>query len=143
MSTIAFGYASCTGISIVFVDALKSAGVAARVAGTPLWHGKAGAGNHNWVEVYSPTTHEWSFMEGRPAGTGESLHDPCSMWFCTREQMNGTSVYATRFDKTATTTVYPMSWDLSNREIPGQDRTQYYQAQCGRCPASSSSAVYV
>merc|ERR1712037_644124 len=33
MSTIVFGYASCTGVSILFADALRAAGVPARLAG--------------------------------------------------------------------------------------------------------------
>ena len=51
LSTLLFGYASCTGISITLVDALRTAGVPARLAGTPAWHGKHSDGNHNWVEV--------------------------------------------------------------------------------------------
>lgn len=37
MSIMAFGYASCTGLAILFVDILRTAGVPARVAGTPSW----------------------------------------------------------------------------------------------------------
>ena len=57
MSAIVFGFASCTGekqrengvimrqencsgVSILFADALKSAGIPARVAGTPSWNGE-------------------------------------------------------------------------------------------------------
>ena len=51
MSTIVFGYASCTGVSILFADALRAAGVPARLAGTPAWNGNPHNGNHNWIEV--------------------------------------------------------------------------------------------
>ena len=51
MSTIVFGYASCTGVSILFGDALRAAGVPARMAGTPAWNGNPHNGNHNWIEV--------------------------------------------------------------------------------------------
>ena len=51
MSTIVFGYASCTGVSILFADALRAAGVPTRIAGTPAWNGSAQNGNHNWIEV--------------------------------------------------------------------------------------------
>ena len=37
MSTLAFGYASCTGISILYVDLLRTVGVPARLVGT---HGR-------------------------------------------------------------------------------------------------------
>ena len=51
MSTIVFGFASCTGVSILFADALRAAGVPARLAGTPAWNGSPSNGNHNWIEV--------------------------------------------------------------------------------------------
>ncbi len=51
MSTLAFGYASCTGVSIFYVDALRSVGIPARIAGTPAWNGDAANGNHNWVRA--------------------------------------------------------------------------------------------
>lgn len=69
MSTITFGYASCTGISILFVDVLRSIGVCARLVGTPAWNNNAEKGNHNWVEVLmesetDPSGYEWGMMEG-------------------------------------------------------------------------------
>jgi hypothetical protein len=44
------GAASCTGMSTLLVDALRSQGIPARAAGTPRWNNPAG-GNHVWVEV--------------------------------------------------------------------------------------------
>ena len=44
------GLASCSGLSILLVNACRAAGVPARVVGTPLWSN--GRGNHTWVEVY-------------------------------------------------------------------------------------------
>jgi hypothetical protein len=38
MSTIAYSFASCTGVSIFLIDALRSVGIAARIAGTPAWN---------------------------------------------------------------------------------------------------------
>ncbi|GMH75981.1 hypothetical protein TrLO_g7211 [Triparma laevis f. longispina] len=35
MSTLIYGYASCTGVSILFADALKYVGIAARMCDTP------------------------------------------------------------------------------------------------------------
>ncbi|CAN5150028.1 hypothetical protein BH23VER1_BH23VER1_09970 [soil metagenome] len=51
------GKATCTGLSVILVDACRSVGVAARVAGTALWSNKRG--NHTWVEIYDDG--EWSF----------------------------------------------------------------------------------
>ena len=44
------GMATCTGLSIILVDACRAVGIPARVAGTALWANKRG--NHTWAEVY-------------------------------------------------------------------------------------------
>jgi hypothetical protein len=132
MSTLAFGYASCTGVSIFFIDALRSIGVAARIAGTPAWNGQASNGNHNWLEIWSPGV-GWQFIEAAPAGGGETLTNPCDKWFCNPSNFaNGTQVFAARFTQ-ASEVRYPMAWDLSNTQIPGVDRTAYYQKVCNLC----------
>ena len=64
-------------MSILFADALKSAGIPARVAGTPAWNGQIEivkikklkclflfegdpeSGNHNWIEVFD---HRYVFL---------------------------------------------------------------------------------
>jgi len=134
MSTIVFGYASCTGVSILFADSLRAAGVPARVAGTPAWNQVVSHGNHNWVEVYDPLTQAWHFLEASPAGGGESLTNPCDKWFCTKKRMeNGTKVFAARWQFDTRGTVYPMAWDVDNKEVPGVDRTEHYQDVCNKC----------
>ncbi|MDA0802551.1 MAG: transglutaminase-like domain-containing protein [Planctomycetota bacterium] len=47
------GYASCTGLSVMLADALRTGGIPARLAGTPLWLEKTG--NHTWVEAWDGT----------------------------------------------------------------------------------------
>jgi hypothetical protein len=39
-------YASCTGLSILYADACRAAGIPARIVGVPLWRDRSG--NHNW-----------------------------------------------------------------------------------------------
>ena len=136
-STYAFGYASCTGISILFVDALRTVGVASRLAGTPDWHSDPEQGNHNWVEVFDGET--WGIIEGLPAAQGESLEDPCSVWFCNEAHFtNGTThIYASRFDKFDADTYYHAAWDIKNTEIPGEDRTWWYTKTCTQCSRRS------
>jgi transglutaminase-like putative cysteine protease len=129
MSAIVFGYASCTGVSILFADALRAAGVPARLAGTPAWNGDPNKGNHNWIEVYFEG--EWRFIEAEPAGPNETLDNPCDKWFCSADKMEGTMVYATRWAREGTT--YPMAWDTTNTEVPGVNRTEYYQQACNAC----------
>lgn len=141
MSTITFGYASCTGVSILLVDALRAVGVAARLVGTPAWHGKVSAGNHNWVEVWlgpgrGLAGEDWSFVEAQPAGPGESLDNPCDKWFCNPLHFDSkTETFAARFRRQQNMTVFPMAWDAQNREVPGVDRSTFYNKLCGSCQA--------
>lgn len=47
--------ASCTGLSVLLVDACRAVGVPARLAGTPLWTNRSG--NHSWVEIWDGKWH--------------------------------------------------------------------------------------
>ena len=149
MSTLLYGYASCTGISLLYVDLLRTVGIPARLAGTPAWHGRPQDGNHNWVEVWlGPSTSAeqdltggWAFMEGAPAGGGEGFARPCDKWFCSKARFgvtsgpNRTRVFATAYDRAMAGGVsYPMAWDLANDDIAGVERTALYEQACGSCP---------
>ena len=149
LSTILFGYASCTGVSIAYVDALRTLGVPARLAGTPAWHGKPEAGNHNWVEVWLNATAGWRFIEAAPAGAGETFSDPCDKWFCNKAHFGGgTRVFAAAFRREEygegrAATHYPMAWDLDNKGVVGVDRSEYYASGCGACGGVEGAALYV
>ena len=60
------GKASCTGLSILMVDALRAAGVPARLVTIPLWGTREG--NHTWVEVHDGADWQASDFGGTPAG---------------------------------------------------------------------------
>ncbi len=64
------GLASCTGLSILLVDACRSVGIPARLTGTPMWYN--GSGNHSWVEVWD---NGWHFLE---SGSQDTLD---KAWF--------------------------------------------------------------
>ncbi|MFT7669249.1 MAG: poly(3-hydroxybutyrate) depolymerase/transglutaminase-like putative cysteine protease [Planctomycetota bacterium] len=53
--TMDLGLASCTGLSVLLIDACRSVGVAARFAGTPRWSDDSG--NHSWVEIWDDGWH--------------------------------------------------------------------------------------
>ncbi|KAL3826780.1 hypothetical protein ACHAXA_000606 [Cyclostephanos tholiformis] len=121
MSIIAYGRSSCTGLAILLVCALRSAGIPSRMAGTPAWHGNVDEGNHSWVEVYVPFDDdddggkgkrgsgegggdaggEWIFLEPSPgikegedeenSNSDDLYRDPRSRWFCTPERMDGST----------------------------------------------------
>jgi len=132
MSTIVFGYSSCTGLSIFLIDTLRSIGIPSRLVGTPAWNDNINNGNHNWLEVFFEN--QWHFIETLPAGGhNEDFNDPCSMWFCNAEHMiNGTKFFAAAFDQDREMR-YPLAWDLDNLSIPGINRTDYYQDVCNKC----------
>lgn len=135
MSVIAFGYASCTGLAILFIDALRTAGVPARLVGTPAWHGKRENGNHNWVEVMTEDG-EWHFLEPSPAQeTVDTINrNPCERWFCQPDRFQGSEVYAARLDREkAEKQHYPMAWEWNSTDVPGINRTQYYADVCSKC----------
>jgi hypothetical protein len=139
MSTIAFGYASCTGTSILFSNALRAVGIAARVVGTPAWYGDPNQGNHNWVEVYDEHGN-WKFLEPSPnlPHVDTMDDDPCSRWFCDPKRYPASKVYAARYTQTtcpeqATTTHVPLPWEWDCTDVPGVDRTEYYTNLCGLC----------
>ena len=62
--SIASGLASCSGLSVLLIDACRSVGVPARFVGTPMWSNKSG--NHSWVEVWNGGWHFTGACE--PAG---------------------------------------------------------------------------
>ena len=65
LESIEAGMASCTGLSILLIDACRSVGVPARFVGTPLW--SDGSGNHSWVEIYDGG--QWHFTgAAEPSG---------------------------------------------------------------------------
>jgi hypothetical protein len=62
--SIASGLASCSGLSVLLIDACRSVGVPARFVGTPMWSNKSG--NHSWVEIWNGGWHFTGACE--PAG---------------------------------------------------------------------------
>jgi len=62
--SMASGLASCTGLSILLVDACRAVGVPARLAGTPMWANRSG--NHTWVEIWDGAWHFTGAAEPDP-----------------------------------------------------------------------------
>ncbi len=70
LHSMRIGLASCSGLSILLVDACRSVGIPARVVGC-WWRRKPG--NHSWVEV-------WSEGAWTPLGAAEDV-PPEALWF--------------------------------------------------------------
>ena len=102
--TIESGVATCTGLSILLVDACRSVGVPARIAATPRWSNNSG--NHTWVEIWDG---DWHF-------TGAAEQDPKGLdrgWFAGNASKALRddplhAIFATSFRKTGLR--FPIVW---------------------------------
>ena len=95
------GMASCTGLSILLIDACRSAGVPARFVGTPLWYNDSG--NHSWVEIWDDG---WHFTGGAEP-TGDKLDEA---WFA------GSAGKATKGDPEHA--IFAVTWNDTEHHFP-------------------------
>ena len=121
IETMDTGLASCTGLSILLVDACRSVGIPARLAGIAFWPGRGG--NHTWVEIHDGQ--RWRF-------TGAAEYDANGLdraWFTGQtagaipaHELHG--VWATSWASTGHH--YPLVWAPADRTVPGVDVTDRY-----------------
>ncbi len=120
LETLQSTVATCTGLSILLVDACRAVGVPARVVGTPLWWNKRG--NHTWVEIWDG---DWQF-------TGAAEADPKGLnrgWFThdasqALKDVPEHSIYATSFKKTGVS--FPMVWARNSTAVAAVNVTDRY-----------------
>jgi poly(3-hydroxybutyrate) depolymerase len=99
--SIEAGMASCTGLSILLVDACRSVGVPARFAGTPLWYNESG--NHSWVEFWD---NGWHYTGGaEPTGNKVDVS-----WF------DDSASKATKGH--AKHAIFAVTWEESDKHFP-------------------------
>ena len=112
--------ASCSGLSILLVNACRAAGVPARVAGTPLWSN--GRGNHTWVEVYDAG--DWHYL-GAAEPDDKGLDHA---WFegdASAARNDGLhAIYATSWKQTGVN--FPLVWDDKLDWVSAQNVTARY-----------------
>jgi hypothetical protein len=111
-------YASCSGLSILLVDACRAVCVPARVAGTPLWVDRSG--NHNWVEVWD---REWHFVGAAEPGPLDRT------WFAGKAAKADPDrpvhrIYAASFRRGDVS--FPLVWDRGIRYVGAVDVTKFY-----------------
>jgi len=122
--TLHFGYASCTGLSILVANALRSVGVPARIAGVAEWN-RPGGGNHNWVEVW--TGDGWHFIDAAPMT--EVSWD--NTWFNglvqteVSDPMHG--VFSPVWDASDADANYTVTWRTPPVLLPAIERTAFYK----------------
>ena len=104
--SIEAGMATCTGLSILLVDACRAVGVPARFVGIPMWTNMSG--NHSWVEVWD---NGWHYIGAGEPGPFDKT------WFTGRAATTDPNkpqhrIYAVSFRKT--NLKFPAMW---KREI--------------------------
>lgn len=112
------GIASCSGLSILLVDACRAVGIPARVVGTPMWAN--GRGNHTWVEVWDGDWHFLGAAEGDDLDKGWFTGDTSKA--NTGKPENG--IYASSWKKTGVS--FPLVWDTANKNVGAQNVTTRY-----------------
>ncbi len=131
LESIESGLASCTGLSVLLIDACRSQGIPARFVGTPRWSDDSG--NHSWIEIWDG---DWKFT-GAAEPTGDSLNQG---WFVDRASTAKAddpqyAIYAACFRRTPIH--FPLVWDRRNREIPAVNVTARYLKLGAPLPAGS------
>jgi len=122
------GKATCTGLSILLINACRACGIPARMAGIPSWKtpntdaaGNHG-GNHNWVEV-------WHAGAWHCLGASE-ISELDQTWFLAKckDAVDGTqwqhSVYASTWKPTDQH--FPLVWNIEDKSVPAVNVSDRY-----------------
>ena len=123
------GLASCTGLSILLVNACRSVGVPARFVGVPMWTDESG--NHSWAEVWDGQ--RWRYT-GAAEPTGDRLDEG---WFSGRAATQNRAkpehaIYAVTWRDTGID--FPMVFDRSRPRARAVDVTDRYTAKAVAIP---------
>lgn len=118
--SIETGLASCTGLTILLVDACRSVGVPARLVGIPNWVDKRG--NHTWIEIWDQEWHFAGAAEPDPNGLdrGWFTHDASLAIKDSREH----AIYAASFRRTGLR--FPMVWSRGRDYVSAVNVTDRY-----------------
>ena len=117
------GMASCTGLSILLVDAYRAVGIPARFAGTASWHDNRG--NHSWTEVWLDG--EWRVTEYYFPSQLDHLWFMADASKATPENRTY-AIYATRFGKSADDW-FPMVWADEDEDGPIEELPKWVGAE--------------
>ncbi|MEZ6043087.1 MAG: transglutaminase domain-containing protein [Planctomycetaceae bacterium] len=136
LESINAGLASCTGLSVLLIDACRALGIPARFVGTPLWSDNSG--NHSWVEIWD---NGWHFT-GAAEPTGNNLD---KAWFSGRAGTAVTddpnhAIYAVSFRRTPLR--FPLVWDRSIDYVSAVNVTNRYVAQAEKVPDGMVLAMF-
>ncbi len=122
--SIEASYASCSGLSVLLIDACRAVCVPTRFAGTASWTTKRG--NHSWVEIWSDGS--WHF-------TGACEPDPSGLdrgWFTADaaqadKDTPRNAIWASSWKPTGD--AFPLVWARRDSTVPGVNVTTRYTGE--------------
>ena len=118
--SIAQGMATCTGLSIMLVEACRSVGIPARLAGINSWPGRGG--NHTWVEIWNDGWHFVGAAEPDDQGLDHAWFvGDASKGIKTRPE---NAIFAVTYRKTGAH--FPLAWNPEAR-INAENVTDRYK----------------
>jgi pimeloyl-ACP methyl ester carboxylesterase len=120
LETMESGLATCTGLSILLVDACRSIGVPARVVATPLWANLRG--NHTWVEIWDGDWHFAGAAEPDPKGLDRGWFVGDAAQARTDEPRH--AIYASSYKKTGLS--FPLVWARKVTYVAALNVTERY-----------------
>ncbi|MFO0909849.1 MAG: transglutaminase-like domain-containing protein [Isosphaeraceae bacterium] len=126
--SIAQGMATCTGLSIMLVEACRAVGVPARVAGIGSWPGRGG--NHTWTEVWNDGWHFVGAAEPDDKGLDHAWFNGDAAKAIKAERRN--AIWASSYKPTGET--FPLAWN-PYAEIPGENVTDRYTGKAATAAA--------
>jgi hypothetical protein len=120
MESIEASYASCTGLSVILLNACRACGVPARFTGCPQWTDRSG--NHSWIE----------FWDGQWIYEGASSSDPRNRsWVgdkvkeATEDSLVG-GVWAVTTEPQTDGAFFVLPWKPSDRSYPAVPLRAFY-----------------
>lgn len=131
--TIEQKMASCTGLSILLIDACRSVGIPARLVGTPRW--VSVPGNHTWVEIWDQGWHFTGACEPDPKGLDRG-------WFADRaaqakKDSRLHAIYAASFRRTDV--LFPLVWNPRQTTVHAENVTERYTRKEPAAPGEGLS----
>ncbi len=118
--SIAASYASCTGLSVILLDACRACGIPARFTGCPQWTDRSG--NHSWIE----------FWDGQWIYEGASSSDPRNRsWVgdkvkvATEDSLVG-GVWAVTTEPQRDGAFFVLPWKPADRSYPAVPLRAFY-----------------
>ena len=133
--SIAQGMATCTGLSIMLVEAARAVGIPARVAGIRSWPGRGG--NHTWAEVWDDGWHFVGAAEPDPSGLDHAWFAGEAGSAVADEPRN--AIWAATYRRTGS--YFPLAWD-SRARVNAENVTARY-AKKAPAPAGPRLMVEV